>query len=117
MMCTEPTKLPQEIGDVGHPGFACTEKPSDLRICGFPLCLRSYFALTFRAFFFLAGRMRTGFFLPPFFLVAVEAARSAMSLVPLGEPRPVHASQPGPAEKAPLFPETMSLNAEAAFAA
>jgi hypothetical protein len=61
--------------------------------------------------------MRTGFFFPPdFLIVEVELARRAMSLLPMGEPKPVQASQPGPAEKAPLFPETMSLNAAAPFA-
>ena len=67
--------------------------------------------------FFFAGRVRTGFFPLPFFLVAAEAPRSAMILEPMGEPRPVQASQPGLAENAPLFPETMSWNADAAFAA
>jgi hypothetical protein len=49
--------------------------------------------------------------------VAVAGASRGMSLVALGEPRPVQASQPGPAEKAPLLPEVMSLNPAAALAA
>ena len=76
-----------------------------------------YYDLFLATLFFFAGRLRTGFFPPPFFPAAVDAPRSAISLAPMGEPRPVQASQPGPAENAPLFPETMSLNAEAAFAA
>src|SRR5580700_4347385 len=77
----------------------------------------NYLAFTRRALFFFAGRMRTGFLPPPFFLVAVETPRRAMILAPMGEPRPVQASQPGPAGNAPLFPETMSWNAGEAFAA
>jgi len=77
----------------------------------------NYLAFTRRASFFFAGRVRTGLFPPAFFLVAPEAPRRAMILEPMGEPRPVQASQPGPAENAPLFPETMSRNADAAFAA
>jgi hypothetical protein len=48
---------------------------------------------------------------------AVEAANSGISLLAIGEPSPVQASHPGPAEKAPLLPWVTSLNAEAAFAA
>src|ERR1700742_279451 len=54
-----------------------------------------------RGLFFLAGRMRTGFFFAPLFLLALKVPRRAMSLAPIGEPRPVQASHPGPAEKAP----------------
>jgi len=36
---------------------------------------------------------------------------AAASRVPLGEPRPVHASQPGPATYAPLVPDVTSCNA------
>ena len=39
-----------------------------------------------------------------------------MSALPMGEPRPVQASQPGPAVKAPLLPEVMSWKAAAALA-
>ena len=35
---------------------------------------------------------------------AVEAANSGISLLAIGEPSPVQASHPGPAEKAPLLP-------------
>src|SRR5271163_2033243 len=79
-------------------------------LASYAFVILNYLALTRRAFFFFAGRMRTAFLPPPFFLVAVEAPRRAMILEPMGEPRPVQASQPGPAEKAPLFPETMSWN-------
>ena len=34
--------------------------------------------------------------------------RAAATPVPTGDPRPVQASQPGPALKAPLLPEVMS---------
>jgi hypothetical protein len=65
-----------------------------------------------REVFFLAA----GFL--PFFLVGgVELPKNGINLAPMGEPRPVQASHPGPAENAPLFPETISLNAVAAFAA
>ena len=40
-----------------------------------------------------------------------------LSLLAIGDPWPVHASQPGPAENAPLLPCVMSLNAAAALAA
>ena len=33
---------------------------------------------------------------------------AAATAVPIGEPSPVQASHPGPAENAPLFPEVMS---------
>lgn len=39
-----------------------------------------------------------------------QPPRACSSLVPIGEPQPVQASQPGPAEKLPLLPLTMSLN-------
>jgi hypothetical protein len=43
---------------------------------------------------------------------------SLISAVAIGDPSPVQASHPGPAENAPLFPEVMSLKQEAAaFAA
>ena len=57
-------------------------------------------------------------FLEPLFFPAVVVPPSnAMSFVPMGEPRPVQASQPGPAEKAPLLPEVMSRKADFALAA
>lgn len=40
-----------------------------------------------------------------------EASRAAAISTPIGDPSPVHASQPGPAENDPLFPEVMSWNA------
>jgi hypothetical protein len=48
---------------------------------------------------------------------AFPGANSGISLVAFGDPSPVHASHPGPAEKAPLLPWVMSLNADAALAA
>ena len=51
-----------------------------------------------------------------FFAEAEEAPSKLISFVPMGEPRPVQASQPGPAEKAPLLPEVMSWKADLAFA-
>src|ERR1700691_1445587 len=86
-------------------------------LASYSFVILNYLALTRRALFFFAGRLRTGFFPPPFFPAAAEAPRRVMSLEPIGEPRPVQASQPGPAENAPLFPETMSWNADAALAA
>ena len=44
-------------------------------------------------------------------------ASRGMSLLAMGEPSPVQASHPGPAEKAPLLPWVMSWKAEAALAA
>jgi hypothetical protein len=67
----------------------------------------AFFLAAFPAFF--AGVLRL--------LLAVVVASSGISLLAIGDPSPVHASHPGPAEKAPLLPTVMSLNAEAAFAA
>ena len=61
--------------------------------------------------FFAAG------FLVLAFLLELELASRLISLVPMGEPMPVQASQPGPAEKAPLLPEVMSRKADLADAA
>src|ERR1700733_6340140 len=61
-------------------------------------------------FFFLEGVVGAGG-------VRVAGASSGMSLLAIGEPSPVHASHPGPAEKAPLFPSVMSWNANRALAA
>lgn len=47
----------------------------------------------------------------------LAGASRRMSLPAIGEPSPVQASQPGPAEKAPLLPWVMSLKSAAAFAA
>ena len=69
------------------------------------------------AFFFAADLVFAGDFLVAAFLTELELASRLMSFVPMGEPRPVQASQPGPAEKAPLLPWVMSLKAEAALAA
>ena len=44
-------------------------------------------------------------------------ASTLTSAVPIGEPRPVQASQPGPALNAPLLPTVMSLKADFALAA
>lgn len=68
----------------------------------------SYFGL--RVFFFV-GFLGAGFF------VVGAGPRRGMSLAVMGEPKPVQASQPGVAEKAPLLPWVMSLKAEAALAA
>src|ERR1700677_4637820 len=87
--------------------------------------LPAFFPETFFPAFF-----STGFSLPDFFFffffagggvgagvgvggVPAGASRGINRLA-FGEPRPEQASQPGPAENAPLFPEVMSLNAEAA---
>ena len=69
--------------------------------------------------FFFAGFLFAGGadFLVAAFLTELELASRLMSFVPMGEPRPVQASQPGPAEKAPLLPWVMSWKAEAALAA
>jgi hypothetical protein len=45
--------------------------------------------------------------------LVLAGVSSGISLLAMGEPSPVQASQPGPAEKAPLLPTVMSLNAEA----
>src|SRR5579863_1700876 len=68
----------------------------------------------------LRPRACIGFFVPrrgcaedlPF---AAGGARSGISLAAMGDPSPVQASQPGPAEKAPLLPWVISLNAAAAL--
>ena len=39
----------------------------------------------------------------------VDEPSRVANWAPLGEPRPVHGSQPGPADQAPLFPWVMSL--------
>ena len=80
--------------------------------CDRALLLRC--AASFRTGFLCTGGF---FFTGGFFLVGVEAPRSVINWTPIGEPRPVQASQPGPAENAPLFPDTISLKADAAFAA
>jgi hypothetical protein len=49
--------------------------------------------------------------------LALAGANRGISLPAMGDPSPEHASHPGPAEKAPLLPWVMSLNAEAALAA
>lgn len=49
--------------------------------------------------------------------VVPAGASSGISALAFGEPCPVQASQPGPAENAGLFPSVMSLNAAAALAA
>ena len=67
-------------------------------------------------FFFAADLVFAGDFFAAF-LTELELASRLMSFVPMGEPRPVQASQPGPAEKAPLLPWVMSWKAEAALAA
>ena len=46
-------------------------------------------------------------------VLALAGASSGISLLAIGDPRPLQASQPGPAENAPLLPCVMSLNAEA----
>jgi len=50
------------------------------------------------------------------FALVPAAASSGISLAALAEPRPVQASQPGPAENAPLLPTVMSLKVEAGLA-
>jgi hypothetical protein len=54
------------------------------------------------------------FFVGPVFVgpVDVPGFTTLMIWVPMGEPRPVQASHLGPALKAPLLPEVMSLNAD-----
>jgi hypothetical protein len=49
--------------------------------------------------------------------LALAGASSGISLPAMGDPSPEHASHPDEAEKAPLLPWVMSLNAEAALAA
>src|SRR5580698_7912769 len=44
-----------------------------------------------------------------FLFLHSEFPNSVASVVPMGEPSPVHGSQPGPAEYDPLFPCVMSL--------
>ena len=49
---------------------------------------------------FWVARFLIGFFFPPLDVsVEVEGLTTVMSFVPMGEPRPVHASQPGPEVK------------------
>ena len=50
-------------------------------------------------------------------VLALAGASSGISLLAIGDPSPAQASHPDPAEKAPLLPWVMSLNAETAFAA
>ena len=67
------------------------------------------------ALFFVAGAFfggfvvdfGAGFFLPVFFELPVEpdGLTMAISFAPMGEPRPVQASQPGPALKPTGVPE------------
>jgi hypothetical protein len=55
---------------------------------------------------FFAARFLSGFFLLPLDLAEdVEGFTTAMSFVPMGVPRPVQASQPGPAVKPVGEPE------------
>jgi hypothetical protein len=81
---------------------ACTTRRAEYK-----RSYRAFFLAAFPAFF--AGFVRL--------LLAFTVASSGISLLAIGDPSPVHASHPGPAEKAPLLPTVMSLNAETAFAA
>ena len=55
---------------------------------------------------FFAARFLIAFFLPPLDVpVDVDGFTTVMSFVPIGEPRPVQASQPGPAVKPTGAPE------------
>ena len=70
----------------------------------------AYFLTGFFGFFgFLAGGVGV--------TVDADPPNNLISAVAMGDPRPVQASHPGPAENAPLLPEVMSLKDEAAFAA
>jgi hypothetical protein len=62
--------------------------------------------LLFAGLNLFAGCFLMGFFFPPFeLLVEVEGLTMGISFVAMGEPRPVQASQPGPAEKPMGEPE------------
>jgi hypothetical protein len=54
---------------------------------------------------FFVGRLRIGFFFPPLELPLEEGFTVLISFVPMGEPRPVQASHPGPAVKPTGEPE------------
>jgi hypothetical protein len=64
-----------------------------------------FFLTTFAAFFAgLAFLAEAAFFLAAGFALALAGASSGINLLAMGEPSPVQASHPDPAEKAPLLP-------------
>jgi hypothetical protein len=94
------------------------------------LCLsmfRSAFFARYPAVFFTGAFFFAA--LPTAFVAALPAfeadalmpipagASSGINFAAIGDPSPLQASHPGPAEKAGLFPTVMSLNPEAALAA
>ena len=78
-------------------------------------------AVLYRVFDFLRAAFLAAFF--TLFLgdflddLAALGLTALTSCVPMGEPRPVQASQPDLAEKPPLLPEVMSLKAALDLAA
>lgn len=79
-------------------------------------CLFIFYRFDFLVDFFLVGFL-VGFGLEGFLPEVVPVARSGMSVLVMGEPRPVQASHPGSALKLPLLPEVMSRKPDLALAA
>jgi hypothetical protein len=76
-----------------------------------------YFFGFFGAFGFFGGLGSFGGFVGLVGVVETTPPSSWINAGALGDPNPVHASHPGPAENPPLFPDVMSLKLDAAFAA
>ena len=88
----------------------------------FASCYRNAFLFCAPAFFVVFDTDRVVTFFFSFFLtflvpLELDGLTRLIRLAPIGEPRPVQASQPGPALKPPFVPEMMSLKPDLLLAA